>query len=371
VSGIHAEYAPSSMALTVACPGWRRQASLLPPEPETEQQRDGYAAHWVAALAAADPEREQWMSLRGQPAPNGVEITDEMLDGAAIWRDALEGFLARLEQPIQITRIHSTKCWGTPDAWQYNPVTRTVRIADYKFGHAFVDEFENWQLLAYAVGIADDLEIFDHTGITYEMTVVQPRYYNGEPVRTWVIQTAGLFHYAERMREAVRQAESENPTVRSGAHCTYCPARVSCHVLQKTIMNAVDFAGRADPMLRDAADIGRELKLVKEFIKRLEARETGLTAQAEALLRAGQRVPYFALESTAGRLAWTASVDEVEMLARMQGKSALKPPELITPKQAVDRKILPDTLVREYASRPTGAVKLVPESNKTARKFTA
>ena len=35
----HAEYAPSSMYLTVACPGWKKQAALLPPEESTGSDR--------------------------------------------------------------------------------------------------------------------------------------------------------------------------------------------------------------------------------------------------------------------------------------------------------------------------------------------
>lgn len=365
MTGQHAEYAPSSMYLTVACPGWQRQASLLPPEPETEASREGDAGHEVAA----------WHAL-GRPlvvAPsltsNGVEVTEEMIDGAALWVEALEGYPARIETPVQIQRVHMTKCWGTPDARQWSPATKILRVADYKFGYGFVDEFENWQMLAYLVGIIDELGLYNDPDVTLEMTIVQPRYYNGKPIRTWSIKLPEIWPYLERMQAAVREAESENPRVMSGTHCTYCPARGACNTYRKTIGNAIDFAGLADPMASTPEDVGRELKVVQEFIKRLEARETGLAALAEALIRQGKRVPYFSFEQTVGRLAWTAPIDVVEMTARLAGKSIMAPAKPITPTQAKDRKILDVSVIGEYSARPMGAFKLVPTTTKTVRSF--
>jgi Protein of unknown function (DUF2800) len=359
----HAEYAPSSMYLTVACPGWHKQASLLPPEAPTEATKEGDAGHEVAAFAASNRGWEHVLAV-GDATRNRVGITEEMLDGAALWVEALEGFPARIETPVQIKRIHPTKCWGTPDARQWAPETKTLRAADYKFGHGFVDEFENWQMLAYMVGMCDELGVFNDPGVKLEMTVVQPRYYNGKPIRTWTIGTQGLWHYAERMRHAVAEAESANPRVMSGTHCTYCPARGVCDTYRKTIGNAIDFAGRADPMVSTPEDVGRELKVVQDFIQRLEARETGLAALAEAMIRQGKRVPHFAFEQTVGRLAWTADVELIEFTARMSGKSIMAAPKPITPAQAIQRKILADKVVNEYAARSSGAFKLVPEPTK-------
>jgi hypothetical protein len=365
MTDVHAYYAPSSMYLTVSCPGWKLQAAGCLDEDETEASREGAAAHEIAALAASCA---GWTPSGRNIASNGVEITDEMLDGAAIWVEALEGYPARIETPVQISRIHPTKCWGTPDARQHNPERKLVRLADYKFGHEFVDEFENWQLLAYSVGVADEIGVFDDPSYTYEMTVVQPRYYGAEPIRTWTIQGPGLKHYAERMKEAVRLAESAEPPVRSGTHCTHCPARAGCPTFRRTAAHAIDFAGRPEPMLSTPEQIGAELVLVQEFIKRLEARETGLAAVAEALIRGGANVPNYSLEQSVGRLAWTVPLEVVELSAKMVGKSALQPPKLVTPTQAKDRKLLDSRIIAAYSDRPTGAMRLT-RNTKAERKF--
>ena len=130
-----------------------------------------------------------------------------------------------------------------------------------------------------------------------------------------------------------------------------------------------DFAGRPDPMAGTPEDVGRELKVVQEFIKRLEARETGLAALAETMIRQGKRVPYFSFEQTAGRLAWTAEPAVLEMIAQLSGKTIMAPVKPITPTQARDRKILDARVISEYSARPNGAFKLVPDSTKTLRSF--
>jgi hypothetical protein len=359
----HAEYAPSSMYLTVNCPGWKKQSALLPPDLPTEATVEGEAGHWVAAMAAMGTRYNA-----GDETPGKVEIDEEMLDGAALWVEALEGYPAHIETPIQIQRVHMTKCWGTPDARQYAFETKRLRLADYKYGHEFVDEFENWQMLSYAIGAIDEHRIYDDPEVTIEMTVVQPRFYNAAPIRTWTIGIAEIWPYLERMQAAVREAEGDNPRTISGTHCTHCPARVNCKTFAKSVMHAVDFTGRADPMVSSADQIGRELVLVQEFIKRLKARETGLATMAEGMIRNGQRVPFYSLEQSVGRLAWTMPVEVVEMSANMVGKSALKPPALVTPTQAKDRRLLDTRVIAAYSDRPKGAFKLVRDSN-TMRKF--
>ncbi len=367
MSGTHAEYAPSSMYLTVACPGWQLTSAGCADLGETEATLEGEAGHWVAAMYAGGH-----LVAPGAKAPNGVEITEEMIDGAHVWVDALEGYPAHIETPIQVQRVHMTKCYGTPDARQYAYETKTLRIADYKFGHEFVDEFENWQLLTYAIGAIDEHRIYDDPDVTIELTVVQPRYYNASPVRTWSFKLPEIWPYLERMQAAVREAESLTPRTISGTHCTHCPARVSCPTFAKSVMHAIDFTGRADPMVSTADQIGRELVLVQEFIKRLEARETGLAAMAESMIRGGQRVPFYTMEPSAGRETWVVPLEVVEMSANMVGKSALKPPALITPKQARDRHTLDTRVISAYSDRPTGGMKLVRESiTRTARKFKA
>src|SRR5712672_359077 len=88
----HAIIAPSSLDRTVHCPGWLKNATTVPALPEGEEAAEGEAAHWVAlqmALAAVPGNGE--LPAVGSKAPNGVVVTDEMIDGGFIYVEALEG----------------------------------------------------------------------------------------------------------------------------------------------------------------------------------------------------------------------------------------------------------------------------------------
>lgn len=365
MSDAHAPIAPSSLYRTVACPGWILQASKLPPETETEATLEGDAGHWVALAMAVGT-----VPALGSIAPNGVEITEEMIDGGYLWVEAMESYPARHERRVLIPRIHPSDCWGTPDRDQYAPETRTLRIADYKFGHGYVEVFENWQLLSYAAGVMQERGLLD-TETVLELMLVQPRCYHPDgPVRTWTVAAVNIRALINDASMAAHEAVGPNPETHSGPHCLHCPARATCPTFQKAVANIVEFSGRADPMMQGPGDVGRELQLITTAIKRLEARETGLRALAESMIHQGKPVPFWTLQQTPGRLKWDeGATEDIAMLARLAGKSAFKAPELITPTQAKQRKILPDAIVSAYSTRPNGALKLAPDSTTKASRI--
>ena len=362
----HAVIAPSALERTVACPGWIKQAAGVPEVPPHESAAEGTAGHWVATTM----KRGDGAGItRGVHAPNGVEVTDEMIDGGRMWVEALEGWPDTPETPVAIPRIHP-ECWGTPDSRQWNPAMHTLRVAEYKFGHRVVEVFENWQLIAYAAGVMDELRLHDDETIL-ELMVVQPRAYHKDgPIRTWTVAATKLRAMINIAHGAAHEALSDNPHTASGPHCLDCPARSMCPTFDKAVGAILDWTGRADPVLKTAGDIGRELRLVEDAQQRLKARQTGLAAQAEALLRQGRAVPFYTLQEGVGRLAWTAPLAEVEALAQRGGKSVLAPPAMVTPTQARDRKLLPAEILAQYSERPrTGRVMVREETLGASKVF--
>ncbi len=83
---------------------------------------------------------------RGSPLSNPFEITDEMHEGARMFRDAVHAALAgsghqvHVENAVTCRTLHPD-CWGTPDAWVWQTTTH-LHIWDYKFGHLFVDRID-------------------------------------------------------------------------------------------------------------------------------------------------------------------------------------------------------------------------------------
>jgi len=172
------------------------------PNDESDAAREGTAAHWVA---------EQMLSSYVKPgaviktpddfigtlSPNDVFIDEEMTDGAMIYvNDILNycnntGLLQHLhiEEKMNLDNIYSGMS-GTPDCWVYHAKEHEIVIWDFKYGHGFVDAFENPQLIIYASGVIEQsmTDPNNSSWLKVKMRIVQPRCYSGDGVvREWMI----------------------------------------------------------------------------------------------------------------------------------------------------------------------------------------
>jgi hypothetical protein len=378
VSGAHAFLPPSGAAYWVECVAWPAMNQRYPQD-DTPESMEGTAAHDVfAAQLAGRP-----LAL-GALTANGVPVTREMIDGADLFVATIdadldklpEGYrreLLRVESPIGIGRIHEQN-WGTPDAWHYSPQIHVLRIYDYKFGHDFVDAFQNWQLADYAAGIIDMLRTWYHERPDFVETllvtfvIVQPRNYDvSGPVRRWQVKLDELMPMWERLRVAAPAALVPTPIATPGpVQCEHCPGRHACTPLQRAGMRAVSYAKRSVPHDLGGAALGGELALLQDAAKLLEARRTGLEAEAEARIKQGQLVSGYGLAPTEGRETWIKSPEEVIAMGALMGVNLAKT-TAITPNQARAAGMHPD-LVKAFAIKPTNGMKLVRDDGSAAAK---
>jgi hypothetical protein len=181
----HDIIAPSGLDITVQCPRSVGLQMGLPDLP-TEESMEGDAAHWLAMMTANGVP----MPI-GTPCPNGVLVDQDMIDGAELWADIV-GPYGEAERKVRIIRIHPRHCGGTPDNYRHDPIAQTMRVFDYKYGHRFVEVFENKQLAAYATGVIDELNL-SQTETWFEFVLVQPRSYHPDgPVRRWTVRASDL-----------------------------------------------------------------------------------------------------------------------------------------------------------------------------------
>lgn len=371
--------APSSLALTVECQAWVGLTSGMPKEllalatADTAETLEGNAADWVAKQYAAGVE-----IVHGAPTPvPGVKVDWDMIHGAKMWANAL-GYGAVYGAPVIIERIHPTDCWGEPDGWVWNAIDGVLKVLDYKYGFGVVEDFENWQLIAYVIGIIDTLGLTD-SEVKVEMTVVQPRAFHPRgPVRTWKVQGDDLRSYANVAHNAAIRAlptpgqggdSIPKPLAVTGLHCLHCPARFVCKTYQSATTQVVEFVARAESTAMTPADLGIELGIMEMAEKMLEGRLTALRAQAEHMLRSGKRVPGYAMEQSTAHLAWLPDVTVDEVLAL--GQNLDKPVDLrkpvmtansrnsplVTPTQAIKAGV-DAAVISQYSARPPGAMKL-------------
>lgn len=374
----HALVAPSGAARVVQCPG-----SLLLerqyPEEEDEAALDGTAAHWVLEQAMA-----RVYPPVGSPTPNGRVVTDEMVEGADL---AVQQVLADLapfglglddvavEVPVDIKRVHE-QCAGTPDLRAWVPAERhpqrisTLYLWDYKFGHRQVEVFENYQIVAYAVGALDQTKLNDLQAQAV-LGIIQPRAFHRDgPCRWWKVSMSALRPLVNIYSGAAHKALAPNPPVNTGPECRDCLARHACPTLQRSGYSLVEMSGKAQALELGPEALGLELGLLTDAIARLTARQTGLQAQAASVIRRGTRVPGWEITSGQGRKVWKRPAAEVIQLAALMGVNVAKPVEVMTPIQA-EKAGLSAPLVAAYSETMNGAATLTRDNGSKARKVFA
>lgn len=363
----HARIAPSSLGAIVQCPAYVRMVAPYADLPRTPEQLEGDAGHWVALHAITTGE----ILPVGAMTPQGLPVDYEMAGGARLWADTL-GPYGVAELPIAVPSIHPTECWGTPDWRRFDPIEGIIRVADYKFGHRFVEVFECWQLVAYMAGVLDEMEANGHVDqhLRFEATIVQPRSYHRDgPVRTWQGRASDLRGLINVAAHAAAEALKPDTPARTGPACVDCDARHECRALQAAALHYADshvvVGHTVTAMPPDA--LGAELALLQHIAKLVDARVTGLEQQALSLLTAGQRVPGFGLVEQRARETWTAPPDEVASVAEVMGFNVRKPLEVMTPNQARATG-LPAEIVGMYSHRPRGSMKLERDTPTQARK---
>ncbi len=340
--------------------------------PETEQSpeaADGEASHWAMAELLAGRDVHE-----GQQAANGVFLDLEMIEGAQLLVDdvlatcrayGIGSDAIACEVPVSMPRIHP-QAWGTPDVRLWAP-GGVLCIWDYKFGHRIVEVFENAQLVDYIVGCIDQAGL-DDRGVTVVAKIVQPRaYHKHGVVRTWRCTGSDLRALANISSNAVHEALGPDPRARVGDECRDCRARHACPTLQRAALSACDMAGRAQSLELPPDAAALEYRMLKRAAKMLDARVAGLEEQLLSTLKRGQRVPGLIAEHGTGRRKWSKPASDVISLGQMLGVDLAKPPEAITPVQAV-AKGLPEAVLPEFTTVPRAAATLVEDDGSLTRR---
>ena len=360
----HAFLPPSSAASWVKCAMWPHMNARYPELGDSSQSSEGTGAHWAASEMLLGRE-----VVVGQVAPNGVVIDNEMIDAAWLYCDDVDTASGQMvvEQRVAIPYVHELN-WGTPDCYKWDANSLTLTVWDFKYGFGYVEVYENWQLIDYVCGITQSVSGVDDERITVDMRVVQPRSYHREgPVRKHVVKLSDLRAKFNILKNAAAAVMSPEPRAMTGKHCEYCPGRHACPELQKAALNAADIASIATPFDLPASAIGRELRYLSYARELLDARVSGLEEETLAKIRRGERVPFFTVEQSMGRLAWNCSNETVFALGHALGVDLRKAPEPLTPTQA--KKLLPEAIIEMNASRPKGEMKLIEVQELTAQKI--
>lgn len=372
---------PSAAGLWVRCAGYATLAARFPELPgDNEVREEGTAGHWAAyEIGNNRPVPE------GTIAPNGVELTEEILDGVAEYLAVLRawGSPVYMESQVAIPSIHK-ECGGIVDAWSWDAVARVLYVADLKLGYVPVDPFELWQLLAYFRGILDYLQAI-HGRFTEHFTVVfvivQPRGYGHDTVKTWRVNSEKLIPYMHRLRVAAEHAVayrdgtyelkvgSEKGAFTAGPHCENCSAKADCATLQHASLQLIDVSTDHGALELTYDQAAAELRRLDRAIKVMEARQSGLEGKlTHGIQKDGFIHRNFEMSSGKGRLIWQeGKAVQAIALAKVLGHDIAKPLQALTPLQAKAK--IPGTVLDAFTDRKSGKLKLTRLADNHADKL--
>lgn len=368
----HAFLPPSGAYAWKPCPMWATMNRLYP-KPDTEDSRNGTAAHWAFyEMLYARP------VAVGQVAPNGVALTDEMIQAAELYCDVIDRDLAacgldrrylQVERRVFMPRIHAEN-WGTPDTWFYAAHLRRIFLYDFKFGHEFVDAYENDQCIDYTNGIAEALGLdgLQDQAHTVDIVVIQPRNYDrAGPERRWKVTLSDLRAHYNILTSSANLAMLPNPPSKAGKHCKHCPGRHACNTVQRGAYEGAHFAKESSPVNLPPAALVLELHMLEDAKALLDARVSGLQEEVESRVRhKNERMPGYKMVETYGRQDWSVPVQQIVALGSAMGVNVAKPGAL-TPLQAI-KAGLPADLVNSMSGKAKTGVKLVRDDGRDASR---
>ena len=378
---------PSAASMWMRCAGYATLHARFPERPgDNEVREEGTAGHWAAyeiGNGRAVPV--------GTIAPNGVELTDEILDGVQEYLEVLRswGVPVYLEHSLAAPSIHPTECGGQIDAWSWDPVKRKLRVADLKLGYKQVNPFDNWQLLCYVRAVFDYLQatygrFAEHFDV--ELIIVQPRGYGYPTVKTWSTTTDKLQTRMTKLSQAAERAvffktngdagwhekhrfdmHYVDPLV-AGPHCDNCNAAGNCPALARAGMAVIDTSSQATPHDAPPEQVGYRLRRLMRARDTVDAEIDALKARVEHEIRQnGAAIPYFGLEVGKGKDVWIEGKEkEAITTARLCGADISRPvkPLTVIQARAALRTIAPG-VIDQYTERRPGAQKLclLPENH--------
>lgn len=320
--------------------------------PISDSQQEGLTAHWYLRQYPNHCDTDD----------KGFEVTEEMVEGAELFHKEFP--LADFSQRVKLEAVHP-ELTGRIDHWEVRG--GRLIVAEYAFGHRYVDVKENLRLIASAIAILHTGETKNVTDV--EFVVIQPRHFCKEgQVRRYTLQVNQVLLFENGIIETINHALGDKPKHGIGPQCTTCAARATCSKLGDFNLHAVDFV-KSDTIewrLKTIGEQAKELTLLNEVAELVEARVNGLTETLMTKAKQGSQVPGYGLQQGEGRLYWSGNLKEIKRLAEIQGVTVAKE-QLITPTQAVKAGFDLE-LMKQVSVRKAGAMYLV-KTNKIIKRY--
>lgn len=342
------------------CNGSRNMPPSFPTIDIDPTARDeGNAAHWLA---------QQWFNQSidpdlavGQKAYNSVVITSEMIEHVSEYLKA-----------INTGRMEVETSFGT-DNWRVNAradhihwqpeFVPTLTVDDFKYGWRLVEPFENWTLIAHAIGYCIFHQLVPDIIV---LRIHQPRPHHPDgKLREWRLTYAELMQYYARINDTLT---NPSDTLTTGlSWCAKCHALATCPAARSASMNAIDAASITfnDELPNDV--IAYELDTLNTAESMITARRKALEELAAYRIRNGKVIDGYGVENQYANTRWKTGITPQAL--SMASKIDCIKPGIITPAE-FKRRGGSTSVYDALTERPLTGTKLVRASaDKRARRL--
>lgn len=356
----HALLSASSAHRWMPCPASARLAARYPAQ-DTPFTREGTKAHEVAELIASHAGEK--ISVIEHELLN---YDPDMIRHGADYSAYIESLKGPDTTMLLEKRVNFSdwvpEGFGTADCILLHP-DGCMDVIDYKYGQGVeVDATENPQMMLYGLGAISDYGFcFDVNRL--RLHIFQPR---KSHISVYELTVGELFAFGEKARAHAAEALSDNPSMRAGDHCRFCPHAGHCPELAGQCISAVSSGNdiAPDPKSLSPEAVARILELepmISAWLKHVKD-------SALADLLNGADVPGFkVVEGKQGNRKWS---DELKVMQALEAAGVAREDyttvELLSP-AAMDKalgKKRAAELVGDLIDRAPGAPTVVPASDK-------
>lgn len=362
----------SQLPRVIACNGSiSMEASPASIELPADDREEGIAAHQVASAVLtgliSDP-----VEYVERKTGNGIFVTPEMAENVAVFTDHVANMGYTGEAIIGVEQDVTFEVGSTgyvigarPDWFAYDTVAQVLHIKDFKYGFRIVEPYNNWTLIAYAIGIAARYNIQPQMIV---VEIVQPRPHHSEgKIREWSFSRQEMTAFYLSLVGIFANLTNQ---LNTGEHCRQCKALAICAAAKNAGYNAIEASTVAFTDQLNGEALAYEIRMLRraeQAIKlKLEAYEELAIYRIDHSVDGVNAVPGFNSEQQYGNRAFNGGLT-AEVLSIMVGKPVdqLTTRKLITP-AALERLGVDENVVSKLTYRPPTRRKLV-EFNPTKK----
>lgn len=367
----HSKLGASSSERWMKCTGSNAliDSLNLPKDEGSEYSKEGTAAHELADYCLVNAVDAKIL-VNGKSKFNGYTPTSEMAEAVQVYLDYIRSKQSDfaeifVEEEFSLDFIDPTM-FGTNDCAIVD-TGESLEIVDYKHGQGQeVFAVNNSQLLYYALGAYRKFELEGKVK-KIVLTIVQPRIFSGDKIKSWTITEKRLLEFEKELRDIVHNKINVGDVeLKSGDHCKWCRAKAHCPKLREEAMEIAKVA------FDEEAITGKDLTppdimSPEQMVKILENGETikkwidSVFSFAKNQLEMGKEVKGYKLVEGRSNRKFTSEEDIIDAFGEKFGDKLYKKSLIgITDME----KLVGKKSLEPFTFKPKGASTMVPASDK-------